>query len=408
MTPVRWLVAALAALFLAAPVTAEERIRDFASDIRIAKDGSIEVTETIRVQVDNVAINHGIYREIPTRYDGKRGQRIKVGFTLVETRLDGQPEPYASETMSNGVRIRIGDKDRIVPVGEHVYTISYRATRMLGRFEGFDELYWNVTGNGWRFPIDRAAVTITLPSAAKFGQRAIYTGYQGDTSSNAIVTGESPGTISFATNAPLEAGQGLTVAVAFPKGVVDAPSSTTELGWFLADWSPPLVALLGLSGLIGFLYVAWQRAGRDPRAGTVVPIFAPPDDLSPSAMRYILKQKLDNRGFAAALVDAAVKGHVQLIEEDGGFFSSTKRSIARLARSDAQPLGAAEQAAIDGLATAGNSIAMDNENHATFSKAIRGLSERYAERFEGTTFKRNIGWAFAAITVWLLACHSPR
>ncbi|MEO7654721.1 MAG: DUF2207 domain-containing protein, partial [Sphingomicrobium sp.] len=394
--------AAFLALAVAAPAKAEERIRDFASDILIAKDGTLDVTETIRVQVDNVAINHGIFREIPTRYDAPWGKRIKVGFTLVETRLDGQPEPSASETMSNGVRIKIGDANRIVPVGEHVYTISYRATRMLGRFDGYDELYWNVTGNGWRFPIDRAAVTITLPSAATFGKRAVYTGYKGETATDAAVTGESAGAISFATTVPLEAGQGLSVAVEFPTGVVEAPSSATKMGWFLADWAPPLVALGGLAGLMGFLYVAWQRAGRDPRAGTLVPIFSPPDGLSPSAMRYVLKQGLDNRGFAAALVDAAVKGHVKLVEDNGGFFGTTKRSIVRPSTATAQPLDVAEQAAIDGLVGPGETIAMDNENHAIFSSSNKGLSDSYAKRFEGVTFNRNVGWAFAAVGTWLL------
>ena len=398
----RWLIAASLLLAVSAPAAAEERVRDFASDIVISKDGTLDVTETIRVQVDNVAINHGIFREIPTRYDAPWGKRIKVGFTLVETRLDGQPEPYASEAMSNGVRIKIGDKDRIVPVGEHVYTIRYRATRMLGRFDGFDELYWNVTGNGWRFPIDQARVTITLPSAATFGKRAVYTGYKGETATDAAVTGESKGMIRFATTAPLDTGQGLSVAVAFPKGVIYAPSSATRAGWFLADWAPPMVALGGLVGLIGFLYVAWQRAGRDPRAGTVVPIFSPPDGLSPSAMRYVVKQGLDNRGFAAALVDAAVKGHVRLVENDGGFFGKTKRSIVRLVTAGPQPLDAAEQAAIDGLVGPGETIAMDNENHATFSSVNKGLSDRYAKRFEGLAFNRNLSWAFAAVGVWLL------
>ena len=398
----RWLIAALIAVALSTPAAAEERVRDFASDIVIAKDGTLDVTETIRVQVDNVAINHGIFREIPTRYDAPWGKRIKVGFTLVETRLDGRPEPYASEAMSNGVRIKIGDKDRIVPVGEHVYTIRYRATRMLGRFDGFDELYWNVTGNGWRFPIDQARVTITLPSATTFGKRAVYTGYKGETATDAAVTGESKGMIRFATTAPLDTGQGLSVAVAFPKGVIYAPSSATRAGWFLADWAPPMVALGGLVGLIGFLYVAWQRAGRDPRAGTVVPIFSPPDGLSPSAMRYVVKQGLDNRGLAAALVDAAVKGHVRLVENDGGFFGKTKRSIVRLVTAGPQPLGAAEQAAIDGLVGPGETIAMDNENHATFSAVNKGLSDRYAKRFEGVAFNRNLSWAFAAVGAWLL------
>ena len=399
----RWLIAALIAFGLAAPAAAEERVRDFASDIVIAKDGTIDVTETIRVQVDHVAINHGIFREIPTRYQAPWGKRVRVGFTLLETTLDGRPEPYASETMSNGVRIKIGDADRIVPIGIHVYTIRYQATRMLGRFDGYDELYWNVTGNGWRLPIDRASVTITLPSAAAFGKRAAYTGYKGDQGSAAMVAGEGAGRISFATTAPLEPGQGLSVAAAFPTGVVDAPSSTTRAGWWLADWAPPLVALGGLAALIGFLYVAWARAGRDPRAGTVVPIFAPPDGLSPAAMRYVIKQSLDNRGFAAALVDAAVKGHVRLIDEDGGLFGSDKRSIERPVTFTAQPLDVAEQAAIDGLVAPGETLAMDNDNHARFSSANNGLSKTYAKRFEGVAFNRNLSWAFAAVGVWLLA-----
>ena len=403
MKPMHWLIAAVIAVAVSTPAAAEERVRHFASDIEIARDGTLEVTETIRVQVDNVAINHGIFREIPTRYQAPWGKRFKVGFTLVETRLDGQPEPNASETMSNGVRIKIGDADRIVPIGEHVYTIRYKATRMLGRFDDHDELYWNVTGNSWRFPIDRASVIITLPSAARFGQRAVYTGYQGETARNATVTSEGADTISIATTAPLAAGQGLTVAVAFPKGVVDAPSSATKAGWFLADWGPPIVALSGLAGLIGFLFLAWQRAGRDPRAGTVVPIFAPPDGLSPAAMRYVIEQKLDNRGFAAALVDAAVKGHVKLIEDDGGLVSSTKRSITRLSQPTSQTLSSAEFAALDRLVSVGSTIAMDQENHSTFSSSINGLSKALAAQFEGKAFNRNVGWAFAAIAAWLLA-----
>ncbi len=398
----RWLIAALFALAFASPALAEERIRDFQSDIVIAKDGTIDVTETIRVEVENVAINHGIVRELPTKYNGRRGQRVKAGFTLVDTKLDGQLEPNTVATRSNGVAIRIGDKDRIVPVGEHVYTIHYTMTRMLGGFDGFGELYWNVTGNGWAFPIDQASATITLPAAVKFGQRAAYTGSQGESGNAARVSGESPGRISFSTTAPLAARKGLTVAAAFPAGVVDAPSSTTRIGWFLADWAPPLIALGGLAGLIGFLYTIWARVGRDPRAGTVVPIFAPPDGLSPAAMRYVTKQSLDNRGFAAALVDAAVKGHVRLVEDDGGFFGRTKRSIERPTTAAPQALDPVEQDAIDALVAPGETLAMDNENHATFSAANKGLSAAYATRFEGKAFNRNIGWAFAAIAVWLL------
>ena len=399
----RALLAALVIAIASTAASAEERIRDFHSEIEIKKDGSLEVTETIRVQVDNVAINHGIYRDFPLRYDGPRGKRIKVGFTLLGTTLDGASEPNATDSRSNGVRVKIGDAERIVPVGEHVYTIHYTATRELGRFKDFDELYWNVTGNGWRFPIDHASATITLPSASNFGQRAVYTGRQGETGNAGQISGESAGRLSVETTAALNLGEGLTVAAAFPKGVVDAPSAKSKLGWWLADWAPPLVALLGLSGLIAFLYVAWQRAGRDPRAGTVVPIFAPPDALTPSAMRYLTQQKFDNRGFAAALVDAAVKGHVRLVEEPGGFFGKTERSIERpLEAPAAQPLDLPEQVAIDMLVGPGETVAMDNANHKTFAAVIKGLSDTYGKRFEGVAFNRNFGWAFAALGVAVL------
>ena len=399
----RALLAALVIAIGSAAASAEERIHDYHSQIAVAKDGTLDVTETIRVQVDNIAINHGIYRDFPTRYDGPHGKRVRIGFKLIDATLDGSSEPTRTESLSNGVRVKIGSADRIVPQGEHVYTMHYQATRELGRFPKFDELYWNVTGNGWIFPIDHASATITLPAPAAFGQRAIYTGHLGENSGRGFVSGESAGTLSAETTAPLEAGEGLTVSAAFPKGVVDAPSQSTRLGWFIADWAPPLVALLGLSGLIAFLYVAWQRAGRDPRVGTIVPIFAPPDGLTPSAMRYLTKRKFDNRGFAAALVDAAVKGHIRLVEDAGGFFKKTERSIVRPVEApNAQPLDVAEHVAIDMLVGPGETIAMDNENHSTFASVISGLSDAYGKRFEGVAFNRNLGWAFASVGVAVL------
>jgi uncharacterized membrane protein YgcG len=394
---------ALAALILPRAAAAEERILSFDSQVAIQKDGTLDVTETIRVQVENVVINHGIYRDFPTRYSAPGGRRIRVGFDLAGTWLDGQEEPNKVETLTNGVRIKIGSTDRIVPIGEHVYTIRYQATRMIGRFDGYDELYWNVTGNGWDFPIDQASATITLPSPARFGQRAAYTGPQGSTDSAARVTAEEPGSIRYEITRPLYAREGLTVAVAFPAGVVDAPSESTRLGWFLSDLAPPLAGATGLAAILGYLFYAWRKAGRDPRPGTVVPLFSPPDELSPAAIRYIVEQKFDNRAFAAALVDAAVKGHVRLVEEDGGWFSSNKRRIERFVYGETQPLAAAEQASLNTLVSPNESLLMDQKNHATFAAAKKALSDRFSETYDGKLFLRNYGWIGAAVVIFVAA-----
>lgn len=396
---IRRLVAALLIAFGPVAAQAEERILSFDSQVAVQKDGSVDVTETIRVRAENVAINRGIFRDFPTRYDTKRGKRIRVGFTLLSTERNGKAERNAAESLSNGVRIKIGDPNVIIPVGEHEYRIRYKATREIGYFDGYDELYWNATGNGWAFPIDQASATITLPSPATFGQRASYTGPQGSSTTMARVTRDEPGLIRFETTAPLGPKEGLTVAAAFPTGVIDAPSAGKRLGWFVADWAPPIIAGGGILALITFLVTAYRRVGRDPPEGTVVPIFAPADGLTPSAMRYLTRKSFDDRALAAALIDAAVKGHIKLREEASGLFGFGKdRVIER--HSGAVPLDSAEEASLAALVGVGDEIAMDKDNHKEFAAAKKVLSERYEKRFAGVAFNRNLGWAFAAIGVW--------
>ena len=395
--------ALLGLLLVVAPAAAyaDERILRYVSDVQIEPDSSLEVIETIDVHVENEQIRHGIYRDLPTRYRGPHGGFVHVGFKFESATLDGAPAAAATEAASNGVRIKIGDPKTFVSVGDHTYTIRYRATREIGRFRDYDELYWNVTGNGWIFPIDEAAVRIRLPKAARFGQRSMYTGPQGSTASNAQVIEEKPGEISFQTTQALAPYEGLTVAVAFPKGVVAGPPPASRMAAWFADNGPPLVGFLGLLGLCGFYYVAWARAGRDPRAGTVVPIFLPPDNLSPAGMRYVTKMSADNRSFAAALVDMGVKGHIKLTEEDDGWLSGKKTRLERLESST--PLPEEEQAALAQLARTGEIVMMEQKNHERFGMAKNSLGEVLKVEYEGKLFKRNYGWAAAGLFLFIAA-----
>jgi uncharacterized membrane protein YgcG len=392
------LVLTAALLLCAAPAHADERISRYSSDVHVQKDSSIEVTETIDINAEHVRIVHGIYRDFPTRYRGPHGTQFHVGFTFHGATLDGMPVDASVEPAGDGVRIKLGDPDVEVAEGEHEYVIRYRATREIGRFRDFDELYWNATGNKWIFPIDEAWARIRLPEPVKLGQRSVYTGPTGSTASDAEVVEEKPGDITIRTTRPLEAYEGLTVAVAFPKGVVAGPSSGSRAVEALADYGPPLLGLLSLIGLCAFYYVAWKRAGRDPRPGTVVPIFSPPDDLTPAGMRYVTKMGADNRTFAAALVDMGVRGHIRMSEEDPGWFSSTKVRIERLASE--KPLPEEEQAALRELCTTGESILMEQKNYKTFQSAKSNLEAILKSRYEGKLFKRNLGWAAAGLLLF--------
>ena len=396
----RFLAAALAVLALALPgaASAEERIHRFSSDIEIQRDGSVEVTETIDIGVENDRIKHGIFRDFPTIYRDKLGRQIKIGFTLLDTSLDGQPEPNSTEYVSRGIRVKIGDPVRFVPPGEHRYTIRYRATRELGFFETHDELYWGVTGTGWGFPIDVAEARIRLPAAVPFGQRSFYTGGYGSTGQAARVVEERPGEMLIRTTGPLAPREGLTVAVAFPKGVVTPPDSKQRARNFLSETGPPAVALAGLAAILGYYFIAWSRAGRNPRAGTVVPLFTPPDNLSPAEVRYINEMGADDRTLAAAMVDLGVRGKLKLVEREGGWLSKDKTWLIET-NSDLADTPRAEAAMARALFLKGRELEMDNENHERFSAAREALVEHLSGAHEDKKFRRNWWWAIAGLAL---------
>ena len=386
----RLVIAAFVAVALPAAAHAEERIGRYSSDVRVQKDGALDVTETIEVNAEGVAIRHGIYRDFPTtrRVMGQPGSH--VGFKVLDVHRDGQAEPFAIEGIKGGVRIRVGSADSDVAPGAHRYVIHYRTTREIGHFDDFDELYWNATGNEWAFPIDRAEVTITLPSPARFTRKASYTGPAGATGSMARIMSEDSTAISFATTAPLGPREGMTVAVGWPKDVVDAPSASSRLMAQIADWLPWLLGAGGLVWLLAYYGRTWLRIGRDPRKGTVVPLFSPPDNLSPAALRYILKRSFDDRTVAAALVALGVKGNVRLVEEDGGFFGSDKKRIDKTS-DDTTGLAKDEARLFHGLFIGGDTVELEQENHSLFSSARDDAEESLKAEFGERYYKPNLG-----------------
>ena len=140
-----------------------EVIRAFNSKIVVHTDASMTVTETITVNSAGAAIKRGIIREFPTIYRDRYGNKVRVGFEIVKIFRDGHSEPYHTEKVSNGVKIYLGEKEVFLPPGYHTYTIVYKTDRQLGFFQDYDELYWNVTGNGWTFPIEAAQAVVELP-----------------------------------------------------------------------------------------------------------------------------------------------------------------------------------------------------------------------------------------------------
>ncbi|MGQ0483918.1 MAG: DUF2207 domain-containing protein [Hyphomicrobiales bacterium] len=376
---------------LAVAALAEERILRFVSDVTVNTDVSLTVRETIEVVAEGDEIKRGILRDFPTVYRDRRGTRVVVGFEVRSVKRDGRAEPYAVEAISNGKRIRIGNADVFLSRGPHAYEIVYRTTRQLGFFEDFDELYWNATGNGWTFAIDKAVAIVHLPPGAEIKQHAAYTGPQGASGSDYRVVTAEGSEYRAETTARLAPNEGFTVAVAWQKGIVTAPSEAKRQSRFVSDNAGMLALILSILAVVGYYLYAWSRVGRDPPQGTIIPLFAPPPGLGAAGSRFIWKQKFDSRGFAAALVGLAVKGRVKIID-DGGF------AIEKIP--DRGPaLTRAESAFYGGLP--GGITELMQSSHLKIQAMRAVLEKALKDEYEGSVFLRNIGWFWAG--AWISA-----
>ena len=254
-----------------------ERIVDFHAEVDVDRSGTLTVRESIEVVAAGDQIKRGIYRDFPTRYLRPWG-RVVVPFSVLSVQRNGVAEPYRVEQKDNGVRVYIGQTDRQIAPGEHEYVLTYRTARQVGFFDAHDELYWNVTGNDWAFPIESASAEIRVPVTLSPANATIeaYTGFKGDQGQDFSARFDESGLARFATTQPLLAGQGLTVVVGWPKGVVREPDASEQRANWLAD-NPELgVGAWGVLVLLAYYLAIWFWRGRDPAPGTIIPRYAPP------------------------------------------------------------------------------------------------------------------------------------
>ncbi len=315
------LLLAVCLLFVAASAQAAEEILLFDSEIAIGEDGVLTVTETIEVRAEGQQIKRGIYRDFPIGFEDADGRMRNNSFKLTSVTRDGEPDDYRVERGSKFVRVYIGKEDVLIPPGVHSYRISYRTDRQLRQFDSYDELYWNVTGTEWLFPILKARAEVTLPADATSEGTTYFTGGYGSREQNARATLLDGGhRVLFETTRPLGARKGLTIAVKFQKGVIAAPTRLRQLGWFLRDHADSVLSLCGLIIVLGYYLWAWVRVGRDPRKGITVPRWSLPDGVSAALAYYIWNKGLPEKAFpaiSAAAVSLAVKGYVTLDRSDG-------------------------------------------------------------------------------------------
>ncbi len=375
-----------------------EEITHFNSRILIQPSGAIVVTETITANCLGQRIRHGIYRDLPIRYKKGALFAFHPHFKILEVNIDGVKAPYHTKDRGNDIRIYIGSKDKFISNGLHTFELTYEMSRMVSYFKDFDEIYWNVTGDQWAFPILRATATIVLPKPSRFLRYASYTGPKGSKENMAKVIEVTSRHITFETTKPLYPHEGFTVAAAWPKGVVKEPGILMKILYMLKDNFSILSGALLLLGVFFYYLYAWNQVGKDPELGPIVPRFDPPKGIGPCAARFIRLMGFDDKVFATSVVDLGVRGAI-VIKKDGKGFKLELTDKP----TDTKNLPDGEDKVLSTLFRSRSVVRLGQENHRLISSAKDKLKEALKRRYEKIYFLTNSNYLIPGAALSIIA-----
>jgi hypothetical protein len=314
-----------------------ERIDQMWVGATLQSDGTAVIREVIDDNFGNASDRHGLLRRIPG---------LTTQSPVAVHSPDGAPDsinsivPFQFDDGSSGVEIRIGDATKIVS-GRHRYVIDYS----LGTIVEGSTIAWNAVGLGWELPIEDAEIHVVAPWLLT--DVVCQQGKEGSTDPCEIDQVE-PGHLVVHVSETIEPEHGVTVRatrgddLAIVASMPDPPGLPDDPGAGLAQ--PAAVAMVAAIGG-GLSMSRWvRRAGRE-RIGVggatdaafadgssstserrvdatklgdfATTDFAPPEGISAPMGGVILTENVQQQHKVAWLIEAAIEGAVDLVEEDG-------------------------------------------------------------------------------------------
>ncbi|MDF2461515.1 MAG: hypothetical protein K0S68_918 [Candidatus Saccharibacteria bacterium] len=310
-------VTTLAALFLATPAYAgvdDFTFTSFTADYKLTRDkdkvGHLRTVERLDAVFPDFDQNHGIIRAIPQTYEGHRTHLKNISVT---DNL-GNPLNYTTSSANNNLELKIGDADRYVH-GPQTYVITYDSDHVTAKPAGYDAIFWDVNGDGWRQPFGQVTARIQLAEdlrAARDPSRdRCFTGPRGSTGKDCTITDGM--IVTIATTRALSANETLTYELGFKPGTFAAYTIPKE---DLIQYA--VNALMVLVPILIALWLTlrrWLKFGRDPSGrGIIAPEYQRPKDLTVLQSSALIHETFKPSAITATVLDLAVRGYVKLYE----------------------------------------------------------------------------------------------
>src|SRR5690606_15517686 len=155
--------------------------------------------------------------------------------------------------------------------------------------------------------------------------------------------------------------------------------SGSEAFWYwVSDNRRIVLAGLGFLGVLVFYLVAWNAVGRDPPKGTIIPLFHPPQGISPALAGYVQNWGWTAggwRNFTAAMLSLATRGLI--------VFDDSGRDIVLTRTAEPEPGGderlpAGEKVIFDWIERRNGKVTINKANGAS----LKSTFDKFRSRIE--------------------------
>ncbi len=274
----------------------------------VKEDNQINVTENITVNWDS-NYHHGIIRFIPEwlEYTSKKGNIYKRKSVVYN--LNSPGEPFVVDYMKSKARIRIGDANSYVNVGNKDYTIKYIYDMGKDPYRGFDEFIFHAFGDYWGTSINNPSLEIRMPKNVDASKIKFFTDkYRKNDITNMVDYYVDNNVIyaSLDTNKYMKLYKSLTVDLELPEGYFVGGSFNYGRGSF--------ITIMIIIVLTIFTALRWLKYGKDfPRVAKTVE-FYPPGNMNAAEIGYIYNKNQGPKLTIALIVQLASKGYIRIDE----------------------------------------------------------------------------------------------
>ena len=277
--------------------------------MNVNESNSVDVKEYITVNFYESG-HHGIYRFIPSwlEYTNKDGVTQSKQSKISNLKAVG--DKYTIDTVSGKQKIKIGDANYTLPIGNHTYEIDYTYDMGFDPYENFDEFIFHAFGDYWGTEIKNASIIIKLPKEFDYKNKVKFFAdkYRKQDITSYVNYYVSGNTIYANLSSNYQLNSALTIDVELPDGYFVKGSNN------YGNTSLLLCAICILFAIISF--VLWVKNGKDLNKVPETVEFYPPEGLDAAEIGYLYKKDTGRKLSIALIIELASKGFIKIIESE--------------------------------------------------------------------------------------------